>query len=55
MGQYIFASCVVGTSNIMLCGLVFRMGGSDYTHVGFFFSTLMVGIGIFTLGGELES
>ena len=41
----IFASCVVGTCNI-LYGWVYYWEGS------YFLSTIMVSIGIFTLGGE---
>ena len=60
----IVASCVVGTCNIVIycVGEVFKWGGSFsiffffniYTRYMFcFFSTtVMVGVGIFTLGGE---
>ena len=45
----IFASCVVGTCNVLVQYIdldEFLFGGS------YFWSTIMVSVGIFTLGGE---
>ena len=53
----IFASCVVGTCSI-LCGCLLHGRGpillvlKMYWYMFCFFSTTMVGVGIFTLGGE---
>ena len=41
----IFASCVVGTRNILWV--------SFYWEVSYFLSTIMVSVGIYTLGGEI--
>ena len=43
----IFASCVVGTRNMLL-----RTWVSFDWEVSYFLSTIMVSVGIYTLGGE---
>ena len=43
--KLIFESCVVGTCNILYIGK-FLLGGS------YFLFTIMISVGIYTLGGE---
>ena len=42
----IFASCVVGTRNILRIWVIFHW------EVSYFLSTIMVSVGFYTLGGE---
>ena len=43
----IFASCVVGT-----CTILYQVRVSCYWEGSYFLSTIMVSVGIYTLGGE---